>query len=480
MKEKEFEDIGKRLREAEAEPPKNAWKNIRSSLHESDKPGMVVWLKKHWWKPMLLLIPALIYMYQTNLNDRNAASSSLTPTAPEVAPALKQNTDTNTETSALETATETITVEPDNRIKESTSQLTEQTENSISKNVSDEVHGGKKNEKNINESEMVKPTTINAGQKLILMEDTGKKEQFGKNKLNEPNSGLVDDKELKSTDTVRNHSGENKKSLERISEPEDSAQVAVANEPFQLTDSTQTTPKNEEDKYKENGSWRLTAAYMPQFSTQTIKPFPNDEVLVTEIHQGQRTQRMGYSLAMGVGRAITSRFYVDGQFTFSSLQQDVKYTYADGSIDTLITVQQADEVYLVSPVYHTENREVSAQYKYAGLRLAATYYFWATTRSRFNLTASMSTLYLTHANVKEYVGGEWVSLPTKDLNTMNYSFSTGAGYNYDFGQGWELMINPTLTWYLKEVKDKSLPFSLRQEALGLNFMLSKTLGKQDH
>ena len=58
MKEQDFDEIGKRLYDLEAAPPNKGWNRIAVALNTLRG---VSWLRKNWWKPFVLIIPALLY-----------------------------------------------------------------------------------------------------------------------------------------------------------------------------------------------------------------------------------------------------------------------------------------------------------------------------------------------------------------------------------------------------------------------------------
>jgi hypothetical protein len=184
---------------------------------------------------------------------------------------------------------------------------------------------------------------------------------------------------------------------------------------------------------------------------------------------------ISYSFAAGAGLSITDNFYLDAQLSYAEAQQNLFFSYATGNIDTLIAVQQPDQRVQVTPVYETSQREISSKFGYAGIRLGATQYFWSTSRRRFNISAMAGAHYLVSADVKEKRNGNWVALNNDNLNKLNYTIMISAGYNINLSGGWELMINPALTYYVRKVKNSELPYDIDQQSLGLNFMLSKTL-----
>lgn len=80
------------------------------------------------------------------------------------------------------------------------------------------------------------------------------------------------------------------------------------------------------------------------------------------------------------------------------------------------------------------------------------------------------------AQAKERINGEWVELNSDNIEKLNYNLSVGAGYSMLFNKGWELQINPTLTYFMKNVKNEELPYSFNQQSVGLQLMLLKKLG----
>jgi hypothetical protein len=184
---------------------------------------------------------------------------------------------------------------------------------------------------------------------------------------------------------------------------------------------------------------------------------------------------MGFNLALGIGKQIRN-LYLDGHLTYTEVKQQTQFASSNGAVDTLIAVRLPDQQVTVSPVYKITDREISSRYSYGGIRLGATYYFWSGQRGRFNLTAAAGAHYLIRADVKEKIDQRWAKLSSKDLSKVNYSLMLGAGYNIKLQKGLELMINPALTFYLKDLKSGELPYHVREESFGVNFMLSKTLG----
>jgi hypothetical protein len=256
--------------------------------------------------------------------------------------------------------------------------------------------------------------------------------------------------------------------------------VAEVNAVAEIEDSIQTETTEIIPKAKKHttGPWRVTALFTPLYITQTVTPDANDEVLITKANNTGNRNRVGNELAIGVGKALTPRLSLDGQLTLIHTEQAIGFTYSSGLVDTLIAVLQPDNTVLVKPVYHLENREISSEFTYGGIRFGVTYYLKPTNRGRFNIAAAGGMNYMISSEIKENLNGNWISLSTDKPAKLNYSLLLGAGYNLKLTKGWEFMISPSMTYYTNSVRIESLPYNLNQRSFGIMFMLSKTLGLQ--
>jgi hypothetical protein len=216
---------------------------------------------------------------------------------------------------------------------------------------------------------------------------------------------------------------------------------------------------------------------MPQYINRTIQPLATDDVFVTKVEGKNSPNRTGVEIGIGVARSLSNNLYLDARLSYNNFTQEFTYSYSDGNVDTLIRVKQPDESVRVTPVYHVTNREIKSDYHYASLSLGTTYYFWSRAKSRFNLSASADMHYLLSAQIKEKVNDQWVTLRDNTTNKTNYSFTIGAGYNITLYKGLELMIRPSLRYFTSAIKSAELPYKLSQRSVGINFMLSKTIGK---
>lgn len=512
MNEQDFDELGKRLYDLEAEPPKDGWNKI-SPLVKADS-ALFGWLRKHWWKPLLLILPSAIYIVYPDADVPNAT----TTVAEVIEPVIEPSAATASSLSARDVsiAHDSSTKTSGNKNAIAITQDFEKREHVAATNIS-KGENAKKTKDNVTTiPSQATSTELTAARQIDLVwsAEKSKPEQSQVDKIAASEKNLTSILSTKAIETQPSRnapvvSGNSDK--KSISPTTDSTHVVVdkkENLPLAdaalatantiAKDSTSKAPEEtltkeelvkadsslvrtvDDEKKSSDHSWRITASITPQYIMRSVRPVVTDEIWVTSINNQSKPEQIGLGFALGVGKQIAPDFFIDAQLTYASIQQDIFFSYATGNIDTLIAVLQADQSVLVTPVFEERNREITSRYGYGGLHLSGTYYFWTTPQRRFNIMASAGANYLVSARVQEKINNLWVALPTDNLNSMNYSMMVGVGYNLNLKKGWEVMINPSLTYYLREVKDKSLPYNLNQRSFGVMMMLSKTLnGNRD-
>lgn len=460
MKDIDFDDIGKRFHDLEAEPPTTGWSEINTELHPASP--IRTWFRKNGWKPLIIIIPVSSYVFYSNRKEGTLQSSSIQSFAMNKRlPIVSGNAD-------LDSLNEI-----------SKPQYTEKTtpENKPKLNVL----SGSGSIKKLARENIIKKTELTTELKGSNETIADSDERFESKSIelryqNNTSHNLMEDEAEQKVNWNGINSGKankiNSKIDSLVSEIEKKEQKIVTETHLEVSDSLSVIQIVEKRK---SNSWRLTASVTANYLTNTVRPVVNDEVLITNIDKAASFQRIGFGFALGGGKEIASNLFMDAQLSFIEMQQSPSFTYTTGKIDTLLAVLQPDQNVLVTPVYETTRQEIMGKYRYAGIKLGVSYYFWATPKGRFNIMASAGTHYLFSSQVKSKMEGQWITLTNKDLNKVNYSGTIGAGYNFRFNE-WELMINPTINYFARDVKSKELPYSLNNQSLGLNFMLSKRVG----
>ncbi len=528
MKDKDFDDIGKRLYDLEADPPKNGWNKIAPTINASS--GKVVWLRRHWWKPLIILMPLSFYLLysiqhgdtlrnhpSTEISQQKPFESTSDPSVTEFPLAKEQNQNVKDEGSFddNQTSSKTLTFqdnksasvkEEDTKYRDSKSS-TQQTNSYVNSHIETATILDSKNESTEYNPTDRQPSGAVANTALAgkISKDpsdengaelAGPTTQVNEDGVTQQTQENVTSRLEPSNNELPPSSDEAGQSYNKeISLPSTNRTTAIAVSPNIDTTIVQKAPitavpqKNidadsvrinanaeSETSEKITGKWRITLTFAPQYVSKMVRPDGSDEVLMTGIDRSRNKHKMGLSFAAGAGLSLTENLYLDAQISYAEAEQNIYFSYATGNVDTLIAVQQPDQSVLITPVYETSHREISSKYGFAGIRLGATHYFWSTARRRFSLTAMAGAHYLVSADVKEKRNGNWVPLKNDDLNKYNYTMMVSAGYNINLARGWELMISPAFTYYLRKVKNRELPFDIDHQSLGVNFMLSKALG----
>ena len=533
MKDKDFDDIGKRLYDLEADPPKNGWKKIASAVNTSGPTGKVLWLRKNWWKPLIIVVPLGAYVLYSvqqsnNLSEAPSKKSTITERLPEgegvqsisdAPPTEDQSGDTTVPEEVydptsppanertLQTDNVTINKNPNDGNAQSLTRrqgfpMKRSTE-PFSKDDSKETDAQYNDVDRLTTDSVTDAALISKTEKGEIINNHEEKLKVGGHPdtddriMSSQQNATIDRDDTNANVIATSQDGvSDQSSNNRVTSPlGGETAVAIASIPVDTTnapepaitlsrpqstevDSAAATEIKNEDSEKIMGKWRITISLTPQYISKLVRPVASDEVLVTGVNRSSGKPRIGLSFAAGAGISIADNLYLDAQLSYAETQQDIFFSYATGNIDTLLAVQQPDQSVRVTPVYEISQREISSKYGYAGIRLGATRYFWSTPRRRFNISAMVGTHYLVSADVKEKRNGNWVALKNEDLNNVNYSLMFGAGYNVNLSRGWELMINPAFTYYLRKVKNNDLPYEIDHQSFGLHFMLSKALGRK--
>jgi hypothetical protein len=492
MKEKDFDDIGKRLYDQEADPPKDGMKKIHSMLHGAEKSGKVISIGKNWWKALLLVTPLVMYWIYTELHvDQPYLASSVKDSglSEAIDQTIKESQETETEIKGIQSTDGTNQSDLKNSVGKKLHPQTNLSkpydnyfaQKTISSDyqksqIQREIHKNSSTDGSTFDGISIKDSTalqtnidpVKDDELQVFMASQDESNSIGKQDSSQQ-AGLIAVSENKPSKA----SSISSDSIDQVIVPE-------INSDKNLQDKSDITAPNRDTTTRtQKTPWRINASFTPHYLTQPVQPDTNDEVLVTDINNTNKSYRFGYGVGIGIGKEVTRDFYLDGHITYTDIRQDLKFSYTTGNIDTLLAIQQPDQSILIIPVYENTEREMSNHYGYAGVRLGATYYFWKKERSRFNLTTSAGLHYLVLADIREKIAGEWVSLSNENLNRQNFSFAIGAGYNINLKQGWEIMINPVLTYFTQKVKNQELPYSFNQQLIGLNLMLSKTLGSKN-
>lgn len=449
MKEKDFENIGERLYKQEAEPPKDGFSKIRAMLVTPTSPTKTI-IFKNWWKPLVILIPLAVYL-----------TSSDTEFMQPIASTLLKNSLKDKSANQKENERTTYSTSETNFINEAPKQP-----ELINRNKKEALSSYEQAEINSVEERTVDKIKIITTQTYQEVAEPEVKTQA------EVKIDAIVKHETALLDSTSDLA------LKPITENilKNSSDIYQSAEVDSLEKKLKTSETPDEEIKNPMRFWRLSALFSPQYITKNIRPILNDEIFLASASKKSNAENVGFSAAIGIGRSITSKLFVDASLSYTQIKQAINLSYTTGKVDTMLAIQQPDQTIILKPVYEFTNREITQTLSYSGFRLAGTYYFWSHTRSRFNLSASVVANYLVSAHARQRIDNQWVDLNTNDIDKLTYNVSVGAGYSVLFHKGLELQINPTLTYFMKNKKSEALPYSNNQQSIGLQVMLFKKIG----
>jgi hypothetical protein len=505
MKESDFKDIGKRLYDEEAEPPKGGWVRIKHTMNAQQPATKTMWLKRTWWIPLLFIVPSLTYMvYEKSSDDSglptpiagqqssvyNAVEMLDHKTVNEIPPI--KNEDVNKKEESIDSKRVNVnesTVNQDQNIK-----------NNSAGNI-EAITTTQRDTHSLTVTTLDNPKKFSPETPATIMLPSEQKDQFllsnGSDRVTSNSASTpklypggpsdpdtdVDDTPITIKELSRQH---NKKlpseknndivsSSPRLDPPSAYDDSVVTALPLVKATDTVTVQALTAEKTVAAGKWRMTASFTPLYMKATINPIDNDDILVTDVKRSGGSKKMGYTFGIGVGKILSPSFVIDGEISFLRGQQSIDFSTATGNIDTLITTVQPNQSVVVSPVYETTARSIAAEYGYAGIKLGGTYYFMEGTHGRFNVSSSVGAYFKVFGNVKEKTDDGWNSRSSSDQAKSSVAFTVSAGYNVRLSKSWELSVNPSTTYYVRKKTTTDLPYNLSQRSFGVNFMLSKTL-----
>lgn len=481
MNDNDIDDIGKRLYDLEADPPKDGWDKVYAGIQASTLNGKPSFLRRHWWKPLVILVTSGTIWYAVSQNENKPSGAG------QLSSTL--STSASSGLSDLTVTTDSQTTLPQNEKGSSIdSQSKKEQNNTVQYRKSEtRVNANQNKKKFYFQSEtrqrgtQLKPAAIPTDDSTGSEVDNGSSLDRVKQNSSVKISAVAD-RVQETTPSLLEHAEQVTRSnsvpvqhSDSTATPEEVTKEEPVKEQQEQIEETKEAPIVKPEAKPVS---RLSLSFTPHYINKSVQPVGSDDILITRIANTSDnfSSRSGFNLGLGYGRSLSSNVFIDAQLTFTQLRQNIFFSYATGAIDTLVTTREAAGTYRVTPVYVVSNREVSSVYNYGGIRIAASYYFWQRARHRFNITGSASVHQMLSSRIREKIDNRWTTRSGDGINKSNISLGVSAGYNLMFAPGWELMINPSLTYFITEVKSNELPYKMNQRAVGLQATIFKTIG----
>ncbi|MGV3586063.1 MAG: hypothetical protein ACO1OF_03585 [Adhaeribacter sp.] len=481
LSDKEFEDLIRQKMAAHDEaPPTNGWKKIAADIRPPKKRRPIWW----WVGPLLLLLTGLGIYYFYN--------------KPVVKPAETTTTISNKENKTGVPALANVNPKPE---KKNSSTATNN--NQLKRNkIAEPGSTPQKNQSITIADNFTTPTRRKPAIKSGSNRSYSSTKEVAGNRNNKPTApiningfvpGISPDSEepqkeqpqtiiakpaTVATDSVNKFVGTVKPDTAQIAAKQDS----VTSENKVLAQEQKAEEKKDKPKIR---NWEAGFTFATRYAFRKFTPNATDNIFITDINTRNQNQpeRLGYEFGFNVARALTDNFYVETGIAWLQLKENLTYTYTTGTIDTIVVTATPGQTN-INPVYKMEERQLASSYAYGGWRLGATYYFWNNGRRRFNFSVAGGVNLLVRGVTEEYRNGQFsrkVVFPSRAniLEQANYNLLVGAGYNTRLGQKLDLMLMPSLNYFMGSTFKEREPLGLRPYSLGLNIALKRRFSRQN-
>ena len=232
------------------------------------------------------------------------------------------------------------------------------------------------------------------------------------------------------------------------------------------------------------GEWYVCFIAAPRYAFRSFTPSVGDEVYITKLHNMDRLdpERMGYELGMSAGKSLLPQLYLETNLSMMQLRENVSYSYTTGKVDTIVKSLSSDGTIRATPLFVLGERQLKSSYTYGNLRVGATFFFMEHAQRRFNITVAGGMSLLVKGRTEEHMDGELlgaVDFPDDDnpLEQTNYNLMLGIGYNMALHRQYELMVMPTINYFLGSTYSNREPFGMRPYSLGVSFQVRRRFGR---
>ncbi len=473
LNENELEEIRRKLRELEEEPPVAGWQNIQKQLKPRQR-----W-RLFWWVPLVLLL--LVGTGVLIVQNRKADTGKITVAAPQSAKTIEEPGGTNQQpTAGLELNKPRLApTTPSRKKTNATNKQLPVKINSSGLKISAEAAKRTRFKATIKSranKTLIPPVTTSENTTV----DSSANEIFKKSaELEAPITDINSPEKENLTNADPRPNPVPTDSLVARTSPDSTARAKKKNEPVAKKLAPELSPAPP-------GSWAVGLFFAPRYTFRMFTPNTQDEILITRIDQQDTLgpRRMGYEFGLNVSRAITTRLHLEAGLSFMQLQENVAYSFTTGIIDSasIFSELAPDGSVTVMAGYVVEDRRLVSTYTYGGLRLGGRYYLNPAARHRYSLTFAVGANLLVKGRTRQFVNTTWIETvtfpsPKNLLEQSNYNLLLGAGYHVPLRSKYEFMVMPAINYFLGSTYKKREPFGLRPYSFGLTVQVKKIFQK---
>ncbi|WP_162054282.1 porin family protein [Pontibacter pamirensis] len=504
LTDKELEEIRRKMLELEEEPPMGGWRSIQAEVVQPKKDWRPLW----WLLPLLLLLLTGLgtYHMQNSIPDTDKTINKQVGTVNVAAPPNKANTD-DVQRPAL------VTKQPASRVEDAQPIIRSRTtsmvpERQVVRQIVPEPTAtateGEVTAAAVGRNRPDIPVIALLPHRNTVFAtplesiDPKKHTIAVKNVIRDGAAGLIEAHQVAIETTKAESLNETTTTKQNIAvetttaksiNPEEQLQISPADTAsLAASPAAATVPAKEEKKKRPPlekrissiNEWTVGVYFAPRYAFRKFLPNATDDILITGVRNVNQLdpKRMGYEFGANFSKVLKPGLFVEGGLNWMQLKENVTYTLTTGKIDTFSVRQLNGGPIVVESKLMSEERQLISSYAYGGLRLGVTQYFLERGNRRFNVTVAGGANLLLKGETKQFSNGEWtetVVFPSKEniLEQSNYNLQVGVGYNVSVLGNYELMLMPTMSYFLGSTFKEREPLGLRPYSLGVNVQLKR-------
>jgi hypothetical protein len=237
-----------------------------------------------------------------------------------------------------------------------------------------------------------------------------------------------------------------------------------------LADSVRPARAPQREPLKPREPWCLEAYLMPRYGLQRFRSQPNAQMQVLEQNDdaGSASQRVGLELGLRAAKALTNNIEWQGGLSYTRLGVQLDYRVQTDQVIGTIASPEGPKLQ-----YYQANRQTIGDFTYLGLSSGMAYYLTPSHRVRLNgglsghLLLQGRTITLENGQELSTVYYPSTQSPQQQFNWAGY---LGLGLQAPIDERASVWLEPTYTYYFSNLYKPSMPFSLKQNTLGLNII----------
>ena len=231
---------------------------------------------------------------------------------------------------------------------------------------------------------------------------------------------------------------------------------------------TEADSTSEEKNKDQKKRWSVAVYVAPQYAYRRVEANPNGELHVLSLHNKNKhfPERFGYETGVRTALPVSERLEIEGALTFSVHNERAAVTATTVSADSMVVQQSADKI-VINAYTREQLHEYKCRYYFGGLYGGGNYTVLKRQQSKWQLTAGAGLNYLFDGKVINESANGNVASYSKDLRKLNGYISAGLRYTHAVSPNVELQLGPSVQYYLNSVMPDQELISLKPFTVGL-------------